>query len=127
MVNSADKTRAVTGQQGKYPAVFVWDTTSGQKLWRGALNKNSREVSAVAINPEGNMVATADKSNDHVVCVWDTNSNKCVYNEKGGPDQIHGLAFAQDGSSQLWSAGVKHFNHYKWNESRKKKGLFGQF
>ena len=37
MVNSADKTRAVTGQQGKYPAVFVWDTTTGQKLWRGVV------------------------------------------------------------------------------------------
>jgi WD40 repeat protein len=73
------------------------------------LNKNSREVTAIAINPEGDHIATADKSNDHVVSVYDIHSGKCLYSEKGGVDTIHGLAFAQDGSRQLWSAGVKHF------------------
>jgi WD40 repeat protein len=91
------------------------------------LNKNSREVSAIAINPEGDKIATADKSNDHIVSVFDIGSGKCLYSEKGGPDQIHGLAFHQGGASELWSAGVKHFNYYKWNESKKHKGLFGSY
>jgi WD40 repeat protein len=126
-VNSADRTRAVTGQQGKNPAVFVWDTTTGEKIFRTQLNKNSREVSAIAINPEGNHIATADKSNDHVVTVFDTNSGKVLYSEKGGPDHIHDLAFAQDGSSQLWSAGIKHLGYWKYNEGKKNKGLFGSY
>ena len=60
-----------------------------------------------------------------MVTVFDVNSGKVLFCEKGGPDQIHGLAFAQDGSSQLWSAGVKHIQYYKFKEGRKNKGLFG--
>ena len=72
----------------------MWDTTTGEKIFRTNLNKNSREVSAIAINPDGTHIATADRSNDHVVTVFEVNSGKILYNEKGGPDQIHGLAFA---------------------------------
>jgi WD40 repeat protein len=86
MLNSTDKTRAVTGQQGKSPAVFVWDTITGEKIFRTNLNKRAREVSAIAINPAGDKIATADKSNDHVVSVFDVGSGKAVFSIEGGPD-----------------------------------------
>lgn len=124
-VNTSDRSKAVTGQQGKSPAVFVWDTITGEKIFRTNLNRTAREVSAIAINPDGTHIATADRSNDHIVSVYDIGSGKALYSEKGGPDQIHGLAFAQDGSRQLWSAGVKHLQYYKYNEGKKNKGLFG--
>lgn len=77
----------------------MWDTTTGEKIFRTNLNKRAREVSAVAINPAGDKIATADKSNDHIVSVFSVDSGKCIFSIEGGPDQIHGLSFAQDGSS----------------------------
>ena len=50
----------------------------------------------------------------------------CVYQEKGGPDPIHDIAFGKDsGSMKLWSAGVKHLNFYDLSAGKKKKGIFG--
>lgn len=119
-----DRTTAVTGQVGKWPAVFAWDTCTGEKKWRTALNKNSRGVYAIAVSSDGQRVATADKSNDHVVTVFDIGGSK-VYEEKGGPDAIWDLAFNKADSNELWSAGVKAVIHFKVNEADKSKGMFG--
>lgn len=66
---------AVTGQVGKWPAVFVWDTTTGEKIHRFALNKGSRAVAAVAISQDGTHIATLDKHNDHIFSLWNVNNN----------------------------------------------------
>ena len=103
-----DRTLAVSGQVGKHPAVFVWNTETGEKVFRTQLAKNARGVSACCINADGSLIATADRSNDHMVSVFDTASGDCKYQEKGGPDLIHDMAFAQDGSNCFWSVGIKH-------------------
>lgn len=125
-VNTAgDRTLAVTGQVGKNPPVFVWNTQTGEKIFRTQLAKNARGVSACAINTDGSMIATADQSNDHIVSVFNTASGDCIYTDKGGPDPIHDMSFCKGGSMKLWSAGVKHLNFYDLNAHKKKKGIFG--
>ena len=120
---NGDRQLAVSGQVGKNPAVFVWDTTTGEKRARVQLAKNSRAVAACAISVDGNYIATADKSNDHIVTIFEVGSGSAVYSDKGGPDPIHDLAFAGDGSGQVWSAGVKAMMLFKFQESSQKKVL----
>jgi WD40 repeat protein len=89
-----DRQWAVTGQVGKSPAIFVWNTVTCDIKSRFKLPQNAREVSAVAISPDASYIATADASNDHMVSIWDVNAKNCVFTDKGGPDEIFDMAFS---------------------------------
>ena len=87
--------------------------------------QNGREVSACAISSDGSHIATADKSNDHIVTIWDSSGAK-VLSDKGGPDHIFDLAFNKDTSKvECWSAGVKHLCFWSVEKGKKKKGVHG--
>jgi len=89
------------------------------------LAKNARAVSAAAICNKGVLIATADKSNDHVITVFKIDSGEVVFECKGGPDPIHDLAFSNnDDTHCVWAAGVKAMQHVKYQEQKKKKVLF---
>ena len=64
---SGSREWAATGQVGKWPPVFVWNTQTGEKRSRLKLEKGARAVAAVCISGDGKWVATADKHNDHNV------------------------------------------------------------
>lgn len=115
---------ACSGQVGKYAPCFVWNTETGEKIRRVELTKDCREVSACAIHPDGEYIATVDKSNDHYVRVF--KGTECIYIEKGGPDHVFDMAWTKDSSKhQLWSAGVKHFCYWDPVNLTKKKGIHG--
>ena len=110
---SGGRTHACTGQVGKNAAVFTWDTTTGQKIKRVQLGKAERGVAAICISPDGRYVATADKHNDHNVCIWDMNSGDVVMKDKGGPDPIFDLTFSKKaGHVACWSVGKKHIAYW---------------
>ena len=103
-----DRQWAVTGQVGKWPSVFVWNTQTGEKKKRFNLQKDARAVTACAISHDGKYIATADRHNDHNVKIFDVDSGDFVYGDKGGPDMIYDLAFTNaPGKYTLWSAGIK--------------------
>lgn len=53
-VNTAgDREWAVSGQVGKWPPVFVWNTRTGEKRSRIKLEKGARAVAACAISSNG--------------------------------------------------------------------------
>jgi WD40 repeat protein len=88
---------AVTGQVGKSPAIFVWNTSTAEKMGRWKLNKNSRAVSACAISSDMKYIAVADKHNDHNIFVFDTSTpnGKPIWEEKGGPDEIFDITITK--------------------------------
>ena len=117
---------AVTGQVGKSPSVFIWDTSSGEKINRFKLQKTARAVAACAISPDGDYIATADKHNDHNVSIYKTSDPSTpVFFDKTGGDEIYDLVFDQrPGSCCVWSGGQKHFMHWDVPNLKKKKGIF---
>lgn len=120
-----DREWAVTGQVGKSPPVFVWNTRTGEKKARLKLAKAARAVAACAISTDCTRVATVDKHNDHNVAIWDASSGAALYGGKGGPDPIHDIAFTRkEGAYEVFTAGTKHFGQWLEN-GKKKKGLFG--
>lgn len=95
-VNSCgDRCWAVSGQVGKSPPVFVWNTQTGEKRSRLKLEKAARAVAACCISSDGNYVATVDNHNDHNVKIWDCNSGSIVFGDKGGPDPIWDICFSR--------------------------------
>lgn len=121
-----DREWAVTGQVGKSPPVFMWNTRTGEKRSRLKLAKNARAVAACAISSDCNFIATVDKHNDHNVAIWDAGSGQLVFGDKGGPDPIFDIAFSRKpGSNECYTAGKKHFTYWCPEQSKKKKGLFG--
>lgn len=50
---SGDREWAVSGQAGKWPPVFVWNTKTGEKRGRINLDKGARAVAACAITSDG--------------------------------------------------------------------------
>ena len=121
------RTHAVTGQVGKSPAVFVWDTCSAEIKCRVTLNKDSRAVSACAISKDAMYIACADEHNDHNVRIFEVAGGQMVSVDKGGPDKIFDMCFSNaDGNYDVWTAGVKHLGYWnKENGYEKKNGIFG--
>lgn len=116
---------AVSGQVGKWPPVFVWNTKTGEKRSRIKLEKGARAVAACAISADGKYVATADKHNDHNVKIWDSYSGNIIFGDKGGPDPIFDICFSRkEGAPVAFSAGKKHFYHWDCGNMKKKKGLY---
>jgi WD40 repeat protein len=66
-INPANRSWAVTGQVGKSPAVFVWNTSDLSIKKRLKLAKNSRGVTACAISFDARYVATGEASNDNLI------------------------------------------------------------
>lgn len=123
---NGDREWAVSGQVGKSPPVFVWNTRTGEKKSRLKLRKDARAVAACAISSDGTHIATVDKHNDHNVAIWNADSGACVFGDKGGPDPIFDICFTRkEGSYECYTAGKKHFAYWDPEAGRKKKGLFG--
>lgn len=121
-----DRTIAATGQVGKNAAIFTWNTTTGEKINRVALGKGDRGCSAICVSPDGSMVATADKSNDNKITIWNMNSGDIIMQDKTGGDPINDLTFSkQDGKIKVWSSGPKGCFYFDADASKKKKCLFG--
>ena len=117
---------AVSGQVGKSPSVFVWDTCSGQKMKRVNLQQGSRAVAACAISTDCKYIACADKHNDHNVFVFEVDSGNLVFTDKGGPDEIFDMCFNMaEGQYDLWTGGKKHMYYWDINSYKKNRCIFG--
>jgi len=123
---SGDRQWAVTGQVGKSPSIFIWNTQTGESKKRFNLEKAARAVAACAISYDCKYIATADKHNDHNVKIFNAETGDFVYGDKGGPDPIFDIAFSKKpGNYNVWSAGVKAMTYWKTQECGKKKCLYG--
>lgn len=108
-----DREWAVSGQVGKSPPVFVWNTRTGEKRSRLKLQKDARAVAACAISSDASMIATVDNHNDHNVAIWDAGSGNMIFGDKGGPDPIFDVCFSRHPSKvEVFTAGKKHFAHW---------------
>jgi microtubule-associated protein-like 6 len=120
-----DRTTAATGQVGSSPVIFKWDAVTGELQGRFKLPKGSRGVNAIAWSKDGDYIACVDLHNDHRVYCIKAADMTLVWTDKGGPDKVHDVEFAND-SNRFVTVGTKHC--YFWNadssDGEKKKGIF---
>jgi WD40 repeat protein len=73
------------------------------------------------------MVATADKSNDNNITIWNMNSGEQIMKDKTGGDPINDMTFTkQEGKIKVWSSGPKGCFFMDADAGKKKKCLFGK-
>ena len=82
------------------------DTTDGPRIrpvrtiqLNGLPSKDLPVVTAVAIQPNGELVATA--GDDHVVRIWNINTGRLVRELKGHRDWVTAVSFCSDGSKLI--------------------------
>jgi len=127
---SNDRKKVVTGQIGRAPVMFTWDSETGKMINRFNLPKGSRGVNAVSFSEDGSMVACVDLSDAHNVYVFDAKNGTLVWQAPGDTNKIFDVAFSNEpGSKAFCTVGVKHI--CMWDAEQgpgsKKKGLFGSF
>jgi microtubule-associated protein-like 6 len=127
---SPDRTKIVTGQEGKYPSVHVWDAVTGEKIKAFQLDKDSRGVFAAAISVCNRYVAAVDDSDKHRVFIYNLERDCIVLQmESGSTEMKHlewshrpdDLRFAILGEKQ-----IQFWNPADVTKKLKQVGIFGQ-
>jgi WD40 repeat protein len=77
---------------GEVKSVALWDVTNRRQI--GTLNGNSAAVLAVAVSPDGKVLASVDE--DEAIALWDT-ENGGVLRSLGGPGDAVAGVFSPDG------------------------------
>lgn len=119
------KVKAVTGQVGSAPAIFIWNTSTGEKESRVKIAKGARGIAAVGFSEDNSKIAAVDLNNEHRVYVF-TYDGKQVMKANGDTNRIKDVSWSRkSGSTKFATAGTKHI--YFWDASDpsfKKKGIF---
>ena len=119
-------TLCATGETSKVPAVYVWDTRTMKTV---AKFKGDFKVGIMAMNfsPTGKYLGVVGKDSDHLIAVYDVNTNSKVFCIKGDPAEILDINFIDEQS--LVSIGIKHYKYWTVNNANPiiKRGIFGKF
>lgn len=92
---SKDRTKAVTGQEGKYPSVHVWDAITGKKIKAFQLDKDSRGVMGASISPCGRYVGVVDDHDKHRVFIYNLERECKVLELESGASEMKNLAWSK--------------------------------
>jgi len=126
---SPDRKTVVTGQVGKNPSIFVWDSETAEVKCRFNLKIDSRGVAAVAISPCQRYVACVDLHNDHHVIIHNIKKNKSLLYTEGSKENIIHLAWSKKPDDlRFCTVGLKEIKFWNPADSSKRlfvKGTFG--
>ena len=120
-----------TGEQGKYPGIYVWDVDSCKQVSKMA-GLHRRAVVSVAFSKDGSRVASVGLDDDHSVAIYDWATGSCLASEKGDTNRILdiqcNLTTDADNNNDFVTVGVKHIKFWSLDGSKlnETKGLLGR-
>lgn len=122
---SKDGTLVATGDQGKYPCVYVWDIET--KKVRAKLSGNlKRAVASLAFSDDGNLIAAVGLDDEHAIAVYDwkrgraiaesSTSNRRILEvvpnkESATKDAFPFLTVGESGIAEWWGFDQKSFTN----------------
>jgi len=120
---SIDRKTVVTGQVGKAPSVFVWDSQTCEVKCTFKLKEGARGVAAIAISPCQRYVVAVDLHNDHHVIIHNIKKNKNLLYIEGSKDKIVHVAWSKKPDDlRFCTVGLKEIKF--WNPADASKRLF---
>ncbi|CAG9326453.1 unnamed protein product [Blepharisma stoltei] len=122
---SPNKELAATGEVGRRPSIYVWDTSS---LMPVAQFKKPIEngVAALAFSPSGGMLVAVSAGDDHNVAVFNLKTGAVICFVKGDREKILTVVFTAE--SSFVTVGIKHYKAWSLagGTVTGKKGVFGK-
>ena len=121
-----------TGQQGKKPAIHVWDSETGTRLCKLPA-WHQRAVIAIAFSPDGKKILSVGQDDNHSVAVWGSPSGSwtdgaLVAKCKGDRNKVLFAQFTAGGDFTAVTGGVKHMKFWRLSSSgfTSKRAKFGR-
>ena len=121
---SSNRDMAATGEVGRRPNIFVWDTASMMQIanFKAPLEKG---IAALAFSPSGSILAALAMDDDHHVALYNLRTSSLICAVKGDREVVTDMAFTSE--TEFVTTGIKLFKG--WNISGNtvagKRGQFG--
>ena len=125
MDTSEDKKFVATGERGKYPKIYIWDSQTMIEM--GVLQHSmTAGIRVIKFSPDGSklLAVTCDQYNT----IYMFNLANCTLITKTRGDRSTILDATWVTNTTFVTVGIKHFKKWDLREGRlrDKKGLFGQ-
>ena len=121
-----DGVRCATGENGKRPVAYIWDSTTGQQLHKLTGNGVVETISNMSFSKSGKYLLVICNAQDHDLAVYDTQTGTCVAASKGPRENVLDAAWKDDQTFVM--VGAKLFYEFTMNGKSftKKRGNFGK-
>jgi WD40 repeat protein len=90
---SPDKKFIASGENGKRPFVYIWDSETMEQKFALRDNGIKGNIQALAYSPSGKVLGVVDMSEDHNIALYDTTTGKCLVASKGDKACVLDIAF----------------------------------
>ena len=115
---------AATGEVGRRPNIFVWDTSSQMQIanFKAPLEKG---IAALSFSPSGQILVAVGMDDDHSLACYNLQTSSLICSVKGDRESITDMAFTSE--TEFVTAGIKHFKAWALNGTSLtgKRGNFG--
>lgn len=90
---SPDGKHVVSGENGKRPRVYIWDSVTMEKKFELKDKIITGNIQSLSYSPSGKIVGVVDMSDDHNIALFDTATGKCLVSSKGDRACVLDIAF----------------------------------
>jgi WD40 repeat protein/predicted Ser/Thr protein kinase len=114
--------RPADGQRDRrgFEWFYLWRLCHSERL---LLDRGSSPMRAVAISPDGKIIATA--GNDPVIRLWDAQTGHLARELSGHTDWVGALAFSPDGETLASGGKDRTIRLWNWTDGRARRTLTG--
>ena len=121
---SPSRELAATGEVGRRPNIFVWDTASMMQIanFKTPLQNG---IAALGFSHSGNILAAVGMNDDHDIALYNLKTSSMICTVKGDRESITDLVFTSE--NEFVTTGIKHFKGWTLSGTSLvgKRGQFG--
>ena len=106
-----ERTLVATGEMGRRPTAFVWDSTNPEGAPVAQLRGQRRAITHMAFSPNGKYLATIGRDDQRSLMVYDWEAGECVWKVKNTTSAV--LFCVWQSNHTIVTGGMKHI--FFWN------------
>lgn len=116
---------AATGEVGRKPNIFIWDTASMTQIANFKLPLE-RGIASLAFSSSGTKLVAIGMDDEHSVAIYNLQSNSVIVCSKGDREVILDAAWTSE--TEFVTTGPKHYKMWtlSGNQLSGRKGVFGK-
>jgi len=111
-----DRSTVATGQVGKDPVVYVWDTLECRTIKKLAQGYGNRGITACCFSPDGSKLACIATDNNHTMYLWDWRRGQLLMERKtapGTPPTTYGVIWSPFETERMVTYGQNYIKFWQ--------------